>query len=78
VLIRQPQGGAVAVWASTAATSSGAQELLMRAFYGLLSTAPGTRIGDADLLARRSTTDLEVRRTWVLLGDPAMKVEGGQ
>ncbi|HHQ48401.1 MAG TPA: hypothetical protein ENK19_05895, partial [Acidobacteria bacterium] len=77
-LIREPDAGAVAVWASTATTTSAEQELLMDAFYRTLARQPGTRIGEAAALARHATEDLNVRRTWVLLGDPAMKVEGVQ
>ncbi len=77
-LVRQPDGGAVAVWASTATTPSAEQELLVDAFYRNLSRDPGITIGEAATLAKHATKNLNVRRTWVLLGDPAMKVEGAQ
>jgi len=77
-LIRAPAGGAVAVWASTATTASSEQELLVDAFYRNLGGQPGGTIGEAAIMARHATKDLNVRRSWVLLGDPAMRVEGAQ
>jgi len=77
-LVREPDAGAVAVWASTATTTSSQQERLMDAFYRNLARQPGARIGEAATMAKHATDDLNVRRTWVLLGDPAMKVEGAQ
>jgi hypothetical protein len=31
------------------------------------------RLGEAIRNAKRNTTDLDVRRTWVLFGDPTMR-----
>jgi len=69
-LVLNPEGGAVAVWASSALTEPGPQldaaaELYRRIFGG-------GRIGDAVLAARRATGDRDVRRSWILFGDPSM------
>ena len=31
-------------------------------------------LGDATRQAKLATTDLDVRRTWILFGDPTMKI----
>jgi hypothetical protein len=31
-------------------------------------------IGDASRQAKQATADMDVRRTWILFGDPTMKV----
>ncbi|NOZ56503.1 MAG: hypothetical protein GXO73_06910 [Calditrichaeota bacterium] len=77
-LVRAPEGGAVAVWASSSTTSSSEQELMVDAFYRNLRVQEGMTIGEAATLAKTATDDLNVRRTWILLGDPAMKVGGAQ
>jgi hypothetical protein len=43
-------------------------------FYRLLFGGQPLRLGDAARNAKAATTDLDVRRTWILLGDPAMRV----
>jgi hypothetical protein len=72
-LIKAPRGGAVAVWASSGMTLAGSQAGLEREFYRLLSLHRDA-IGDVIRKAKSATGDLDVRRTWVLLGDPSMKI----
>jgi len=43
---------------------------LFQLLYGSQSMA----LGDATRQAKLATTDLDVRRTWILLGDPTMKI----
>ena len=40
----------------------------------VLGTTP-TRLGDAILAAKKATSDTNVRRSWILLGDPTMKLK---
>ena len=77
-LIRDPDVGAAAVWASSGTTPSSEQELLVKAFYQELGRPGGTTLGEAAASAKQATQDLDARRTWILLGDPAMKVGGAQ
>lgn len=71
-LMRAPNGGAVAVWASTslpyASSQPPANRRLMQALYGAGSAV---RLGDAVRQAKLAAND-EVRRCWVLLGDPTL------
>ena len=76
-LLRGPNG-AVAVWASSALTSPEAQlpvdEVLLRALL-----APGeVRLGDAVIAAQKSSYTPDIRKTFILFGDPAMRVRTAQ
>jgi hypothetical protein len=71
-LLKAP-GGAVAVWASTTLTEPAGQNAIDREFYRLLFGAQPLTLGDAARAAKLVTTDADVRRTWTLLGDPAMR-----
>lgn len=68
-------GGAVAVWASSGLTEPDKQlvmnkELMRQWFNGQWLT-----VGEAVLRAKRAVSDLDVRKTWILFGDPATKLK---
>ena len=67
-------GGAVAVWASTTLTNPSGQNLIDQEFYRLLFVAQPPTLGDAARGAKLVTNDADVRRTWTLFGDPAMRL----
>lgn len=78
VLMSNPNGGAVAVWASSGDTFPQAQvsmskEALDRMFNNSLSR-PQLAIGEAIKTAKQLIADRDVRRTWILFGDPTMKL----
>jgi hypothetical protein len=74
-VLKNPQGGAFAVWASSGATEPVGQALMNTQLYqSLLGSQPMT-LGDAVRQAKMATSDFDVRRTWILFGDPAMKVK---
>jgi len=70
-LLKAP-GGAVAVWASTTLTEPVGQNLIDQEFYRLLFAPQPATLGDAARRAKAVTTDRDVRRSWILFGDPAM------
>lgn len=72
-LLKAP-GGAVAVWASTTLTEPAGQNAIAQEFYRLLFGAQPATLGDAARLAKLTTADRDVRRTWTLFGDPAMRL----
>jgi len=75
-LLKAPTGGAVAVWASSALTPPQVQVTMNEAALRAIFTSPERpRLGDAVLAAKRATGDRELRQTWVLLGDPTMRVQ---
>jgi hypothetical protein len=73
-VLKAPNGGAVAVWASSGYTTVQPQFEMNTEFYRLLFGGQPMRLGDAARNAKAATSDIDVRRTWILLGDPAMRV----
>jgi len=73
-LMLAPKGGAVAVWASSGFTTQPPQAAMNQAFLVQLAANPKTPLGLATLLAKRGVGDADVRRTWILFGDPWMIV----
>ncbi len=72
-LILAPNGGAVAVWASSGFTDEPPQAAMNLAFLHEVAAHPDDPIGLMILRAKSNTTDSDVRRTWILFGDPSMK-----
>jgi hypothetical protein len=72
-LLKSP-GGAVAVWASTTLTEPAGQNAIDQEFYRVLFHAQTPTLGEAARAAKVVTTDADVRRTWTLFGDPAMRL----
>jgi len=73
-LLLAPQGGAVGVWASSGFTTADPQATMDRALVGELAANPTETLGAAILKTKAGTTDPDVRRTWILFGDPAMRL----
>lgn len=73
-LLKAPQGGALAVWASTGLTAPSQQSTVNQELLRLLLGDGRLTIGEAVRKAKAATADRDVRRTWVLLGDPASKL----
>ncbi|HYK03806.1 MAG TPA: C25 family cysteine peptidase [Thermoanaerobaculia bacterium] len=71
-LLTNPNGGAVAVWTSSTLTEPVPQLEMARAFYTHLFS--GATIGEAATRAKTATTDADVRNSWILFGDPSMKL----
>jgi len=74
-LLLAPNGGAVAVWASSGFTQQSPQSTMNQAFLHLFAGNPNQSLGRLVLQAKAGTTDSDVRRTWILFGDPAMKLQ---
>lgn len=75
-MLKAPNGGAAAVWASSGKTTPDVQEIMATRFYGQLNTSNMTRIGDYIKDAKQSITGgRDVRLSWALLGDPTLKIK---
>jgi len=73
-LVQAPNGGAVAVWASSSITNATWEELLNKELYRQLFAATQPTIGEAMVTAKLSISDPDVRRSYILFGDPSMKL----
>ncbi len=71
-LIENPNGGAAAVWASSTLTEPVAQLQMAEELFRRLFS--GATLGDAARSSKAATTDNDVRRSWILFGDPSMKL----
>ena len=79
-LLKAERGGAAAVWASSGMTSPDAQAHINQQLYLSLFGGGSTKnqtftLGEATMRAKAATGDADVRRTWVLLGDPTMRLK---
>jgi hypothetical protein len=72
--LKAQNGGAVAVWASSGFTDSQPQFGMDLEFYRQLFGAQPIRLGEAIRNAKVAISNQDVRRTWVLLGDPTMRM----
>lgn len=75
-LVRSGSGGAIAVWASSGVTDAGGQGEMDRALYRVLFAGRVRTLGEAVAAAKGMTGDGDVRRTWILFGDPALRLKG--
>jgi len=76
-LMKAERGGAVAVWASSGLTvPSGQSALDQQIFRSLFNGDDGeTRtLGEITSRAKAAVYDLDVRRTWILFGDPTTRI----
>ncbi len=77
VLLKAPNGGGAAVWASSGMTNPESQLALSQEMHRQLfkqgSGKPAT-LGDAIKNAKATSTDSDVQRTWILFGDPTTPI----
>jgi Peptidase family C25 len=69
------EGGAIAVWASSGLTDPNAQAAMNLQAMRLLLRSSGLTIGEVTVRAKAAVANVDVRRTWILLGDPATKLK---
>jgi hypothetical protein len=74
VLLKSPDGGAVAVWASSGMTEAAGQVSINQDLLNSLFNGNTPTIGEAIVRAKAATGDRDVRSTWILFGDPSMKL----
>jgi hypothetical protein len=49
--------------------------MMNKEFVRLLFSGEGLTIGEAAMGAKAATSDQDVRRTWILFGDPSTKLK---
>lgn len=78
-LLKADHGGAVAVWASSGLTIPNGQALMNQQLYRLIFSQIGFKkgpltVGEATARAKAGISDNDVRRTWILFGDPSSRI----
>lgn len=73
-LLKSSNGGAAATWASTAKTYPDIQTIMAVRFYQQLGEGNIARVGDLIEDAKTAIQPGSVRYSWVLLGDPMLKM----
>jgi hypothetical protein len=70
------EGGAIAVWSSSGMTHPDEQAAMNRALYRLLfgKKARQKTIGEIVVRAKEATSNSDIRRTWILIGDPTTTI----
>jgi hypothetical protein len=74
-LLEAPNGGAVAVWASSTLTEPDGQETMNRELLSQLFGGGNLTIGEAVNKAKRVVADADTRNSWILFGDPSMRLK---
>jgi uncharacterized repeat protein (TIGR01451 family) len=74
VLLKNPNGGASAVWASSSLTEPAGQSLMNQELFRQIYSNNSQSLGEAVLKAKKATTDQNVRKSWIFFGDPSMKL----
>jgi hypothetical protein len=77
VLVESPEGGAIAAWASSGLSDPQQQATVNLELYRQLFGAKGSAItiGEAVIKAKAATASLDVRKSWILFGDPTVRLK---
>ena len=67
-------GGAIGTWSSSGETVPTDQVIADQQAVKLLLNTPGMTLGDAMIMGKSVIHDIDVRHTWVLLGDPTTRL----
>jgi len=74
-LLKARQGGAVAVWASSGLTEPDKQAVMNKELIRLLFNGESLTLGDAVKKSKAAVSDQDIRRTWILFGDPTTSLK---
>jgi hypothetical protein len=74
-LLKAQNGGAAAIWTSSGLTDPAGQLQMNKGLVQLLFNGQGLTLGEAAAQAKAATSDMDVRRSWILFGDPTTKLK---
>jgi hypothetical protein len=74
-LLKAGNGGAVAVWTSSGLTEPDIQIVMNKQLMKLLFNGQNLTLGEATAKAKAAVSDMDVRRTWILFGDPTIRLK---
>jgi len=73
-LLKAQGGGAVAIWASSGLTEPDQQAVMNKELIKLLFGRESLTLGEATVRAKAATADQDIRKTWILFGDPTTRL----
>jgi hypothetical protein len=73
--VMKANAGAAGAWGSTAQCEPTGQANMNEELYRLLFNGSGLTVGEATAKAKEGVRDVDVRRSWIYFGDPAMKLK---
>lgn len=74
-MLKAEGGGAMAVWTSSGLTEPGKQAVMNKELMKLLFGRESITLGEATAKAKASVSDQDIRRTWILFGDPTTRLK---
>jgi hypothetical protein len=74
-LIKAKGGGAIAVWTSSGLTEPDKQAVMNKELIKLLFDGQSLTLGEATARAKASVSDQDIRKTWILFGDPTTRLK---
>jgi len=77
-LMKAPGGGAIAIWTSSGLTEPENQAVMNKELIKLLFNTNGGQsltLGEATARAKASVSDQDIRKTWILFGDPTTRLK---
>jgi len=78
-LLKAKQGGAIAIWSSSGLTEPDKQAVMNKELIKLLffntNGGQSLTLGEATAKAKASVSDQDIRKTWILFGDPTTKLK---
>jgi hypothetical protein len=73
-LLKAQSGGAVAIWTSSGLTEPDQQAVMNKEFIKLLFGRESLTLGEATVRAKAFVSDQDIRKTWILFGDPTTRL----
>jgi len=67
--------GAIAIWSSSGLTEPENQAVMNKELIKLLFGREPITLGEATARAKSATSDQDVRKTWILFGDPSTRLK---
>jgi hypothetical protein len=74
-LLKAQGGGAVAIWTSSGLTEPDQQAVMNKELIKLLFGREALTLGEATTRAKSSVMDQDIRKTWILFGDPTTRLK---
>jgi hypothetical protein len=74
-LIKAKGGGAIGVWTSSGLTEPDKQAVMNKELIKLLFGRESLTLGEATAKAKASVSDQDIRKTWILFGDPTTRLK---